>query len=108
MRLRPRSILPIPDRRRRLGEFAIQSAFAWPLPILPGVAHFLVLALALTLVARTPKRGLQRHHGPVDSEKALYERIAYDLRYISHWSLWFDIRILLRTMVIAFRQRHAY
>jgi Undecaprenyl-phosphate glucose phosphotransferase len=47
-------------------------------------------------------------HGPVDSEKALHERIAHDLHYISHWSLRFDLRILMRTVVIAFRQRHAY
>jgi Undecaprenyl-phosphate glucose phosphotransferase len=48
------------------------------------------------------------YHGPVETEKALHERVAYDLDYINHWSLWFDIRILLRTTIIAFGQRHAY
>ena len=48
------------------------------------------------------------YHGPVETERALHERVAYDLDYINHWSLWFDIRILLRTLVIAFGQRHAY
>ena len=48
------------------------------------------------------------YHGPVETEKALHERVAYDLDYINHWSLWFDIRILLRTVFIAFGQRHAY
>jgi len=48
------------------------------------------------------------HHGPVETERHLHERVAYDLDYINHWSLWFDIRILLRTIVIAFGQRHAY
>jgi Undecaprenyl-phosphate glucose phosphotransferase len=47
-------------------------------------------------------------HGPVESEKALHERIAHDLHYINQWSLWFDIRILLRTLVIVFRKRHTY
>jgi Undecaprenyl-phosphate glucose phosphotransferase len=48
------------------------------------------------------------YHGPVETERHLHERVAYDLDYINHWSLWFDIRILLRTLVIAFGQRHAY
>jgi Undecaprenyl-phosphate glucose phosphotransferase len=48
------------------------------------------------------------YHGPVETEKALHERVAYDLDYINHWSLWFDIRIILKTLFIAFGQRHAY
>jgi Undecaprenyl-phosphate glucose phosphotransferase len=48
------------------------------------------------------------YHGPVETERALHERVAYDLDYINNWSLWFDIRILLRTLLIAFGQRHAY
>jgi len=47
-------------------------------------------------------------HGPVETERALHDRVAYDLDYINDWSLWFDIRILLRTLVIAFGKRHAY
>ena len=38
----------------------------------------------------------------------LHERLAYDLDYINHWSLWFDIRIILKTLLVAFGQRHAY
>jgi Undecaprenyl-phosphate glucose phosphotransferase len=48
------------------------------------------------------------YHGPVDTERHLHERVAYDLDYINHWSLWFDIRILLRTVLIAFVHREAY
>jgi Undecaprenyl-phosphate glucose phosphotransferase len=48
------------------------------------------------------------HHGPVETERALRRRVAYDLDYINHWSLWFDIRIILKTLFIAFGQRHAY
>jgi Undecaprenyl-phosphate glucose phosphotransferase len=47
-------------------------------------------------------------HGPVETERALHDRVAYDLDYINNWSLWFDIRILLQTFVVAFGQRHAY
>ena len=48
------------------------------------------------------------YHGPVDTEHALHERVTYDLDYINNWSLWFDIRILLRTLFIVFGRRHAY
>jgi Undecaprenyl-phosphate glucose phosphotransferase len=48
------------------------------------------------------------HHGPVETERALRRRVAYDLDYINHWSLWFDIRIILKTLLVAFGQRHAY
>ena len=48
------------------------------------------------------------HHGPVETERALRRRVAYDLDYINHWSLWFDIRIILKTLFIAFGQRRAY
>jgi Undecaprenyl-phosphate glucose phosphotransferase len=48
------------------------------------------------------------YHGPVETERALHERVAYDLDYINNWSLWFDLRILLRTLFIALGQRHAY
>jgi exopolysaccharide biosynthesis polyprenyl glycosylphosphotransferase len=48
------------------------------------------------------------YHGPVETERALHERVGYDLDYINNWSLWFDIRILMQTLLIAFGQRHAY
>ncbi|MFL5267028.1 MAG: sugar transferase [Stellaceae bacterium] len=48
------------------------------------------------------------YHGPVETERQLHERVACDLDYINHWSLWFDIRIVLRTLVIAFGKRRAY
>lgn len=48
------------------------------------------------------------YHGPVDTEGHLHQRVAYDLDYINHWSLWFDVRIILKTMLIAFGHREAY
>ncbi len=38
----------------------------------------------------------------------LPERIEYDLFYVQHWSLWFDLRILLLTVVRVFRDASAY
>jgi Undecaprenyl-phosphate glucose phosphotransferase len=46
-------------------------------------------------------------HGPVDTERHLHERVAYDLDYINRWSLWFDIKIIVRTLFIAFARREA-
>ena len=48
------------------------------------------------------------YHGPVETEGHLHQRVAYDLDYINNWSLWFDIRIILRTALIAFGHREAY
>ena len=38
----------------------------------------------------------------------LEQRIEYDLFYVQHWSLWFDMRILLLTVVRVFRDASAY
>jgi lipopolysaccharide/colanic/teichoic acid biosynthesis glycosyltransferase len=42
--------------------------------------------------------------GPVLTEEALRRRIAYDLFYIDHWSVAFDLRILWRTAAMVLRQ----
>lgn len=39
---------------------------------------------------------------------SLRKRLQYDLYYLEHWSLWFDFRIMLRTIGIVFRQTNAY
>jgi exopolysaccharide biosynthesis polyprenyl glycosylphosphotransferase len=38
----------------------------------------------------------------------LGKRIQYDLYYIDNWSLWFDLRILARTVWHVFRSRNAH
>ncbi len=48
------------------------------------------------------------YHGPVETEGHLHQRVAYDIDYINNWSLWFDIRIILKTVLIAFGYREAY
>ncbi|PIQ96804.1 MAG: undecaprenyl-phosphate glucose phosphotransferase [Nitrospinae bacterium CG11_big_fil_rev_8_21_14_0_20_56_8] len=39
---------------------------------------------------------------------SLEKRIEFDLYYIKHWSLWFDLKILLMTIWKGFVNRHAY
>jgi Undecaprenyl-phosphate glucose phosphotransferase len=48
------------------------------------------------------------YHGPVDTEHHLHQRVAYDIDYINNWSLWFDIKIIVRTLFVAFGHRAAY
>lgn len=36
------------------------------------------------------------------------ERVRYDLYYINNWSLWFDIKIIIKTILTFFSQKHAY
>jgi putative colanic acid biosynthesis UDP-glucose lipid carrier transferase len=40
-------------------------------------------------------------------DTSLTERIQYDLYYIEHWSLWFDLRIIALTVVHVFKTEHA-
>jgi len=38
----------------------------------------------------------------------LNKRIEYDLYYIENWSLWFDIKIIVRTLFTGFVHKNAY
>ena len=38
----------------------------------------------------------------------LNKRIEYDLYYIEHWSLWFDLKIIILTIAKIFRDKNAY
>jgi Undecaprenyl-phosphate glucose phosphotransferase len=40
--------------------------------------------------------------GETETLMQLQKRVEYDLNYIEHWSFWFDIRILLRTVLCVF------
>lgn len=39
---------------------------------------------------------------------SLSERVKYDIYYIENWSLWFDIKIILRTVLDILEHQHAY
>jgi putative colanic acid biosynthesis UDP-glucose lipid carrier transferase len=46
--------------------------------------------------------------GEIHTLEDMRRRIELDLFYIDNWSLWFDLRILLRTLAICFRDQRAY
>ncbi len=46
--------------------------------------------------------------GETDTLEKMARRIEYDLEYLRSWSLWLDIRILLRTAAIVLRDKCAY
>lgn len=41
-------------------------------------------------------------------DTSIVERTKYDLYYIENWSLWFDFKIMLKTLVSFFRDQNAY
>ena len=46
--------------------------------------------------------------GETETVEKMRKRIQYDLVYISHWSFAFDIRIILRTALLVFKDSKAY
>jgi len=46
--------------------------------------------------------------GETQTVDLMARRVEYDLWYINHWSFWVDLRILLKTLIVAFRQPMAY
>lgn len=46
--------------------------------------------------------------GETETLEKMERRIEFDHRYIREWSLWMDIKILLRTAAIVWRQENAY
>lgn len=46
--------------------------------------------------------------GEVNTIQKAHARVVYDLYYIEHWSIWFDMKILLKTMGILATRDNAY
>jgi putative colanic acid biosynthesis UDP-glucose lipid carrier transferase len=46
--------------------------------------------------------------GETETLEKMERRIEYDHRYIREWTLWMDVKILLRTALVVFRQQNAY
>jgi exopolysaccharide biosynthesis polyprenyl glycosylphosphotransferase len=48
------------------------------------------------------------YRGESQTTDVMAERVEYDLWYINHWSLWLDLKILLKTVISVYRQPTAY
>jgi undecaprenyl-phosphate galactose phosphotransferase/putative colanic acid biosynthesis UDP-glucose lipid carrier transferase len=46
--------------------------------------------------------------GQTQTVGLMAQRVEYDLWYINHWSIWLDLRIVLKTLLLAYRQPTAY
>ncbi len=46
--------------------------------------------------------------GLTDTDEKMRQRVEYDLYYIDNWSLWFDLTIIVRTLLSAHAYRNAY
>jgi len=46
--------------------------------------------------------------GETDTLDKMEKRVEFDLHYIKHWSLWFDIKIIFMTIFKGFKNANAY
>jgi putative colanic acid biosysnthesis UDP-glucose lipid carrier transferase len=46
--------------------------------------------------------------GETDTPDKMQRRVSYDRYYIANWSFWLDVKILFRTVLLVFWDRHAY
>lgn len=46
--------------------------------------------------------------GETDTLEKMAKRIEYDLQYIKHWSLWWDVKIIFRTLHVVYVGNNAY
>jgi undecaprenyl-phosphate galactose phosphotransferase/putative colanic acid biosynthesis UDP-glucose lipid carrier transferase len=51
---------------------------------------------------------LQGYRGETATIDLMKKRIDHDLWYINHWSLWLDVKILIKTLFVFARQPSAY
>ena len=46
--------------------------------------------------------------GETETLEKMERRVAFDHRYIREWSLWMDLKILTKTVLVVFTQENAY
>lgn len=51
---------------------------------------------------------VQGWRGETDTEEKIIKRVEHDLYYIDHWSVGFDLYILVKTVLVLFRSENAY
>lgn len=51
---------------------------------------------------------VEGHRGETETLDKMQKRVDCDHRYIREWSVWLDLKILLRTFFVVFKQQNAY
>ena len=46
--------------------------------------------------------------GELDSTEKLQKRVDFDIKYIDNWTIWLDIKIIFKTMMLVFGDSTAY
>jgi putative colanic acid biosynthesis UDP-glucose lipid carrier transferase len=48
------------------------------------------------------------YRGETQTPEDMRRRVEYDIDYLNSWSLWLDVRILMRTVRVLLNDKHAY
>ncbi|MGR3277943.1 undecaprenyl-phosphate glucose phosphotransferase [Acaryochloris marina NIES-2412] len=48
------------------------------------------------------------YRGETETLDKMEKRVEFDIHYLNHWSLWLDIKIILRTALVFFNDQNAY
>ncbi len=51
---------------------------------------------------------IQGYRGETETLEKMQKRVECDHRYIQQWSLWLDLKILIRTLLVVWKQENAY
>ncbi len=46
--------------------------------------------------------------GETETLEKMEKRVEFDLEYLRRWSLWFDLKIIILTILRGFKDSHAY
>lgn len=89
-----------------INVFIGDMSLVGPRPEIPAVADYYNDIQKLRLKVRPGITGLAQVSGRGEIE--LEKTIEYDLTYIKNFSLWLDIKILLKTIAVVFKREGAY